>query len=40
MDWLVGKKKGRIFGLWSMGRMFISTSSQQLHFEEVDALRS
>ena len=36
----VGKKKGRVFGLGSVGRMFISTSSQQLHFEEVDALRS
>ncbi|QCD88608.1 somatic embryogenesis receptor kinase 1 [Vigna unguiculata] len=36
----VGKKKGRVFGLGSVGRMFISTSSQQLHFEEVDTLRS
>jgi len=36
----VGKKRGRIFGLGFMGRMFISTSSQQLHLEEVDALRS
>jgi len=36
----VGKKRGKVFGLGSVGRMFVSSSSQESHFVEVDALRS